>query len=222
MSNETKKTRTPIYALALLGPRAMKVVARHKATPSIASYEQTLEPKVTRFAALNQELTELLVTQRRQVADSNAQIDELYVASQTWRANLQLENPTIVLEDIAVTETRSADVVLHNAGKLTELLRGRPEMPYSAEAVSDLEAKTSNATAAFDAAKAGRVAVQEKQRELNSVAAEVHAQLVALRKVLRITLGPQHLDCQMLRAVNARLHEEPPDETEVQSEPVQQ
>ena len=214
MYTQTKRNRTPIYVLALLGPRAMKVIVRHKATPTIAMYEQTLGPKVARFEEVNGELTALTVAHREQVVRSNAEIDGLYVECQGWRANLQLVNPAIVLEDIAVTETRSADVELHNAGKLTALFRELPEMPYSAEAVSALEAKTSTATAAYDTAKSGRVAVQEKQRELQSVAMEVQEQPIALRKVLRATLGANHFDSQALRAVNARMSEEPPDDAD--------
>ena len=46
-----KPTHPPIYALAILGPRAMKAIDRHKSIAAIAVHEASLGPKVSRFAA---------------------------------------------------------------------------------------------------------------------------------------------------------------------------
>jgi hypothetical protein len=70
-----------------------------------------------------------------------------------------------------VCETQTPDASLANAISVMALYREHGELPYAAQALSDLEAKSSNAMAAYDTQQAGRVAVQEKQRELQSIAA---------------------------------------------------
>ena len=199
-----KPTTTPIYALAILGPRAMKAIDRHKSIAAIAVHEGTLGPKVARFAELNSELMELTVAHRKQVDLGKAEIDALQVTTRMWRANLQYDRPEIGVEDIAITETRSADAVLLNASNVVTMFRKVLELSYAAGVVAELESMCSSATEANDAAKAGRVAVQEKQAELQAAGADLHAQLVSLRRVFRAVLGSGHFDTLSLRTPGNR------------------
>ena len=84
------------------------------------------------------------------------------------------------------------------------LFRKVPELSYAAGVVAELESMCSSATEANDAAKAGRVAVQEKQAELQAAGADLHAQLVSLRRVFRAVLGPGHFDTLSLRTPGNR------------------
>jgi hypothetical protein len=178
----------------------MKAIDRHKSIAAIAVHEASLGPKVSRFAELNGELMELTAAHRKQVDLGNAELDALEVATRSWRANLQYDRPELGIEDIAITETRSADAMLLNAINVMTMFRKVPELAYAAEVLAELEVKHSSATEANDAAKGGRVAVQEKQAELQATAAELQAQLVSLRKVFRAVLGPSHFDTLSLRA----------------------
>jgi hypothetical protein len=204
--------RTPIYALAVLGPRAMQVIDRHKSIPVIGAYEATLGPKVARFKEVHERLTSLSVAYKQQVALSAAEIEALEAATETWSSHMQVD-VSFDSEDIAITETRSADATLGNATHVIALFRERSELPYAAQALSDLEAKHESAKAAYDAAQARRVAVQETQRELQTLAADVHGTLVQLRKAVRKMLGSSHFDYQRLRATVGRpTSTDPPDE----------
>jgi hypothetical protein len=207
-----KPNSPPIYALALLGPRAMQVIDRHKSTPAIGAYEMTLGPKVGRFKEVHHELKQLVVTYKRQADLSAAAIEALEVTTRDWDAHLQVDT-SYDSEDIAITETRTPDASLANATSVMALYREHGELPYAAQALSDLEEKSSNAKAAYDAQQAGRVAVQEKQRELQSIAAGVQAELVKLRRALRRLLGSSHFDYQRLRVSTARADADVPDET---------
>ena len=100
-----------------------------------------------------------------------------------------------------------------------KMFRENGEVAYANEALGALEEKHSRAKEAYDAAQEGRVAVQEKQRELQLAAAGVHEELVRLRKALRKLLGSSHFDYQRLRIGKPRGGVEPPvEETPVTAE----
>ena len=204
--------RPSINALALLGPRAMLVIDRNKSIAAIAVYEPTLGPKVVHFAEVRSELKKLVAAYKKLAVVSAAEIAGLDAVTRVWSANLQ-HGTSLGSEDILVIDTQTSEGNLDNARSVMEMYQGPDELPYAAQAVSEIEAKYSTAKPAYEAAQAGRVAVQLKQHELRAVAADVQKELVKLRTVVRMTLGSSHADFQRLRLHNARPDTESPDES---------
>jgi hypothetical protein len=202
-ANKTQTVVHPsINALALLGTRAMKVIDRQKSIAAIGVYERTLGPKVGHFMEARIELKKLALAYKELAAQGAAEVSGLDAEIRAWGATLRL-GPSHDFEDIGITEARTPESILDSAQTMMEMLRGRDE-PLVAEALNAIEVQYSTALPAFDAAQAGRVAVQAKQRELQAVDADVHEELVRLRKVVRRMLGWSHLDYQRLRLRIAR------------------
>jgi len=191
------------------------VVGRNKSILGIAAYEEALEPKVSQFEEVRRELQDLVVAGKKLAVQSAAEIAGLDGVTRVCGAHLQLST-SLDAEDIGITATRTPEGILDNARSVIIALGKHQELPIAAQALSELEAKYENAKAAYDAAQAGRVAVQVKQRELQAVAAAVQKELVKLRAFMRIALGSSHIDYQRLRMRNARASdaaEESPPET---------
>jgi hypothetical protein len=205
----------PLYLIELHGPRGVDVIRRHPGVPAIAAYAQTLPAKVDGFKEALAELRRLHGVNEKLARESAAHTGDLYVTTFTWRSRAQIDLSGFGAENIAITETRAADVALANASNLIAMFEGREsEAPYIAQARAELEAKLSVTKASFDALRDGRVLVQAKQREVHALAADVHAQLIGLRKAARMVLGPSHADTKMLRVERSRAVAEPPLETD--------
>jgi hypothetical protein len=207
-----------IKVLALLGPRAMDVIARNKSIALIAAHETTLGPKVGRFEETRQELKELVRSYKKDlVVRSTTEIAGLDAVTRGWSAHLQLGN-TLALEDIGIDAARTPEGVLDNARSAMKMLKEHSELPFAEQALSDIETTYSSAKAAYDAAQAGRVAVQVKQNDLRAYAVEVQKELVKLRTVVRITLGRRHADYQRLRLIVASAEVDAAEETPPQAD----
>ena len=199
----------------MYGRRGLEVIARHGDVPSIASFARSLAPKVAGFQRSTEELKQLQVAQRVLAIDCAAQARELHVATLTWQARMQGELPGLEPDELAIVETKAADVVLARARRLIAVLEGRDEaVPDAADARTELEAKHSSTNAAFQALQAGRVAVQSMQDTLRELALVVHKELVNLRKAVKHVLGARHQDYQYLRLPRSRAAVEPPVATE--------
>ena len=210
--NPKNQIHPSIQALALLGPRAMQVIDRHKSIATIAAYERSLGPKVGRFMEVRSELKDLVAANKTLAGQSDAEIEGLDDVTRAWGAHLML-GTSLDSEDIGILEARTPEGVLDNGRNLVETLRKHEELSFTAEALSEVDQKHDQAQAAYDATQAGRVAVQVKQRELQAVAADVQKELVKLRTVARIVLGTSHVDFQRLRVRNARPVVEPDDDS---------
>jgi hypothetical protein len=180
----------------------MKVIDRHKSIDAVAAYEATLEAMVGHFRKTNIELKELVLANQVMAAQSKVAIGEVDTVLRAWGPTLRL-GPSHDSEDIGITHARTPESILDSALTVMEVLRGRPE-PLAAQVLGAIEAQYSIAVPAYDATQAGRVAVQAKQRALQAAAADLHAELVKLRKVVRSTLGWSHIDYQRMRLRNAR------------------
>jgi hypothetical protein len=210
-----------IFALALLGPRAMLVIDRNKSISAIAAYEPTLGPKVGHFVQVRNELKRLAGTYKKLAPVSAAQIAGLDAVTRLWSPKLQ-HGTSLDAEGVGITDARTPESILENARSVMDTLRDHSELPFAAQALSEIETQYSSAKPAYDAAQAARVPVQLKQRELQAAAADVQQELVQLRTVVRIALGPSHIDYQRLRLRNARPgtevgDDEPPETVEPSS-----
>ena len=216
------RNHPPIYVIELHGPRAVHVVGQYPDVPEIAAFGRTLPTKVASFQQTRIELKKLEDAQKKLFTDNAAQADDLHVATLRWRTRLQVDiEAGLDPQDISITETQAGDVVLANALRLIETLDGRDaEVPEAEQARSVLESKYSSAKATWEAVQVGKAAVVNKQRELRALAAEVHQLLIRLRKTVRLVVGPDHPDYQMLRTERIRATAEPLGETEPATEPV--
>jgi hypothetical protein len=205
-NNRNQAVHPSIKALALLGPTAMRVIERNKSITIIAAHEQRLGPKVGHFKEVRYELKQLAATYKELASRSDAEIAGLDAVTRGWSAHLQLDT-SLDSEEVGITNTRTPKGILDNADSVMDTLRKRPEVPFAEQALSEIEAKHSSAQAAFHATQDGRSAVQLKQRELQSVAADVQKELVKLRTVVRIALGVRSFDYQSLRLRNTRATE---------------
>jgi hypothetical protein len=143
---------------------------------------------------------------KTRAVQSAAEIAGLDRVTRIWGAHLQL-GTALDSEEVGITVARTPEGILDNARSVIDTLRNHEELPFAAQALSELETTYGSAKETYDAAQALRVAVQVKQRELHAVAAAVQRELVKLRTVVRIVLGSSHLDFQRLRLRNARIAE---------------
>ena len=194
--------RPSINALALLGPRAMIVIDRNKSIAAIAAYESTLGPPVGQFAQVRMELKKLLGTYKKLAPVSAAEIAGLDAVTRLWSPKLQ-HGTSLDAEGVGITDARTPESILDSTRSVMDTLRDHSELPFAAQALSEIESKYSTAKPAYEATQAARVAVQVKQRELQAIAADVQKELVQLRTVVRIALGPSHIDFQRLRLRHA-------------------
>ena len=202
--NRNKAVQPPINALGLLGSRAMRVIERNKSITIIAAHEQTLGPKVGHFKEVRNELKDLVAASKELATRSAAEIGGLDAVTRGWSAHLQLDT-SLDSEEVGITSSRTPKGILDNAEGVIDTLRKRADVPFAAQALSEIAEKYGSALAAYDATQEGRSAVQLKQRELQGVAAEVQKELVKLRTVVRIALGVRSLDYQQLRVRNIRV-----------------
>ena len=213
MESNGNKRIDPIYILALLGPRALQVIERHTGVPAIMAHDRTLRPAVASFGQANAELTELVFNSQELVAAREARMEALRVALRHCNAHLQHDLPDLDVSEVAITETKAAEVMFYAASNLIAMLTGREDQVPAAEQVRGmLESSLSSAQAAFEAVAASRVAIQEKQHALRALAADVHRGLVQLRSTLRAVLGRNHLDYQRLLLGRGRIASELPAE----------
>jgi hypothetical protein len=181
----------------------MGVIERNRSITIIGAHEQTLGPKVVRFKEVRNELKELVAAAKELATRRAAEIGGLDAMTRGWSAHLQL-GTSLDSEEVGITNPRTAEGILGNAESVMDTLRKREEMPFAAQALSEIESSYSSAKAAYDAAQVGRTTVQVKQRELRAVAMDVQKELVKLRTVVRIALGVRSLDFQRLRLRNVR------------------
>jgi hypothetical protein len=206
----------------LYGQRGVEVIGQYPDRPAIAAFGRTLPPKVAQLQRALKDKHDLELAQRDLVQQSAAQTAELYATTLMWRARVQVELGDLDAEDMAITETQMADVVLANARFLIDVLEGRgAEGSDAAAARVELESKYSGTKAAHEAVRNGRVAMQDTQGELRALGTDVHKELVKLRKVVRAALGPKHVHAQYLR-IDRRAAAEPSVETSTEAEPTNQ
>ena len=212
--NENPSPKTPpYYLLDVYGPRAVSVIMRYPDTPEIAAFGRTLPQKVADFQRVLSESRDLAEAVKKLVFQSAAESAELHSLTLRWRARMQLDLDG--LDDIAITETKMADVSMVNARRLIEVAVGRgAELPDAELARSALETKVASTKAAWEATQVGRSALLKMQRELRTLAVAVHKDLVKLRKTVRLVLGSDDPAYQLLRIDRSRAAAEPPDETE--------
>lgn len=210
--------RPSIKKLAVLGPRAMEVIGRNKSIKSIAAREQTLGPKVGQLLTVRDEVKNLGVAYRKLAEQADFEIAGLDALNRVWSANLQID-ASLDSEEVGITDMRTSAGKLDSARSVMDTLRTNAGLPFAEQALSELEPQHAVAKAADDAARATRVELQVKQRELQAVAADVQRELVKLRTVVRIALGVSHHDYQYLRLRSARAADAEGVEAEDESPP---
>jgi hypothetical protein len=93
--------------------------------------------------------------------------------------------------------------VIASGHRLVEHIRtiridGEP-LPYADRAVASLGSALEAAEKEWAEARAERSARQQRANELRGAAFEANRELVALRRILRATLGPRHVDYRAIR-----------------------
>jgi hypothetical protein len=196
----------------------MLVIDRNKSIAAIAAYEPTLGPKVGQFAQVRTELKKLVGTYKMLAPVSAAEIARLDAVTRLWSPKLQ-HGTSLDAEGVGITDARTPESILDTARNVMDTLQDHSELPFAAQALSEIETQYSSAKPAYDATQAARVVVQVKQRELQAIAADVQKELVQLRTVVRIALGPSHIDSQRLRLRVARPDPEVADESPPETVP---
>ena len=204
---ESRKPNTPAMSvIALLGPRALEIAARHSGEPTIAVFARTLPDKLERFQAAYQRVHALESEQAALLAERDLRMRVLRQATRGWFGHAARE----IKDSGADTRGRTLDALFELAEDVINRLQQRdPTAPQTIEGRADLEPKLAAARAAYDTAWSGRVAVQEAQQVLRTCAAELHRELIKLRTALRVVLGAGHSDYQLLRATRTRTPAQP-------------
>jgi hypothetical protein len=196
-----------------LAPASIDVSQRHADNPAIASHAPKIVPAANEVLSALVDLEELKIDQVKLVARSSAQTAVLNGVMLEWSGVLARDIEGFDIGAFARDASLTFDV-LRKAIGLRQIVENKgADLPYREVLLTELSARIDSTSEADTAAKAARVAVQQKQQEIRESSARFHKELVSFRRTLRGALGSRHFDYQRLR-VTKRAAEPPDQETE--------
>ena len=202
------KTRTdnytPNHALELLGPRAVLIVSRHQELTAVRPLGAVLSARVEQFEATDRRVRELSAAARTNFEEKRLALAELRRLVRVWSHAFAADVPAFDPSKNDSRKTKAAHALIRDADTLTDLIRHEAaQLPYAADAVSELEAAAARARRACDAVTDVAVHLQQAQWAQRNAAAALHDDRVRRRALLRSSLGPTPPDSR-LRGVARR------------------
>ncbi|MBI5480719.1 MAG: hypothetical protein HY906_17810 [Deltaproteobacteria bacterium] len=187
------------WKLRRFGARALRVVERHKTeSTAIAAHEARLAQLSKPFAAAYDEVVRL----RSATADA---VRSLHATVRAWLPLAQRDVAALVSAEYG-GRPEVADDVIADARDLLEQVKGPAggALPYGAACAAELERGIEAAAKASRDAEAADARYGGLLRQLRQVAAELDAEVQAVRATLSARLGRRDKDLQKMRphAVN--------------------
>jgi hypothetical protein len=201
-----------------LAPASIDVSERHAGNPAIASHAPKIVPAANEVLDALVDLEELKIDQVKLVAASSEQTAVLNGVMLKWSGALARDIEGFDIGAFARDASLTFDV-LRKAIGLERIVENKgADLPYREVLLAELTARIDGTREADTAAKAARVAVQEKQHEIRELSARFHKELVSFRRTVRGALGSKHFDYQRLRVTGRAAAEPPDEETDAASE----
>jgi hypothetical protein len=216
---ETKiKNPLSMHDVSRLAPAVVDVMQRNAGQPEFAAHATTMVPAANAVLVAIQDLALLKGEQVKLLAMSVEQTGRLHGLLLRWSGVLGHDiegfDPGAFVRD----PDQTFDVVLKATTFKRYVEQNGAGLPYQAALLTELTARLDSTDWAARSAYTGRVALQEKQREVRELSATFYKELVSLRRTVRAVLGSTHVDHQRLR-MPSRAAEEPPLEEAPVTEP---
>ena len=185
------------WKLRRFGPRALRVVARHKAeSTAIAAHEARLGQLSMMFAAAYDDVVRV----RSATADP---VRALHASVRAWLPLAQRDVAGIVSAELGGRPEVAEDVI-GDARELLTQVKAAPSLPYQVACTTELERGIEAATKAAHEAEAKDPKYASLLRQLRQVGAELDTEVGNVRATLSARLGRRDKDLQKMRprAVN--------------------
>ncbi len=209
-------TVTPHWKLRRLAPRAIRVVKRRATeSPVIASFDQSLVPKANAYVASYDKCMKFEAEWKREMNEGRAANAALLKLIQSWAPLLKRDVPGFDSSTFG-DQPQVPDDVIEDGERLVSVIeefrdpKGNP-LPYQKAALDGLVPALQAAVKEWSEAEA---ADSEHQRLLATVREQAEAlqgDLIALRRILMVTVGRSNRDFQKLRAERAALPDDEDD-----------
>lgn len=187
--------------------RALKVLGRHRALPSIGAHSGTLTPAATAYVDAYDDATRYKATWKREMEEGRGSLAALLAEINRWKPLVRQHNPSMDLSLIGDKPDVPEDL-LEDAAILADAvdaIRGPdgtvPDWTAGARAV--LLAKIATADRETDEAAAADDRWTRLQRAVQEAGAKLDAVLPNFRESVRMELKRSHRDFQKLRADRA-------------------
>jgi hypothetical protein len=186
------------WKLRRFGPRALRVVARHKAeSTAIAAHEARLGQLSMMFAAAYDDVVRV----RSATADP---VRALHASVRAWLPLAQRDLAGLVSAELGGRPEVADDVIADARDLLAQLRATGGALPYQAACAAELERGVEAATKAAQDAEARDPKYASLLRQLRQVGADLDTEVQAVRGTLSARLGRRDKDLQKMRprAVN--------------------
>jgi hypothetical protein len=186
------------WKLRRFGPRALRVVARHKAeSTAIAAHEAKLGQLTMMFTAAYDDVV-------RVRAAANDAVRALHATVRAWLPLAQRDVTGLVSAELGGRPEVADDVLADARDLLAQLKAAGAALPYQAACAGELERGLEAAAKAAAAAEAADPKHASLLRQLRQVGADLDTEVTAVRGTLSARLGRRDRDLQKMRprAVN--------------------
>jgi hypothetical protein len=201
-NDDNTQNRQPKDTMRRFALRTVDVTTRQAAEhPAIAAIAVTVVPVAERVIADQDAVTTQKVVYQHVLKRRDAKVAELHGHVQAWAALVGLDLGGLEGELTARADA-PADVIA-DGERLRDVVQTHaadPRVPYAPQVIEQLDAGLEAAKGVTLETQAERVRLQDLQAKARESAAKLQAELVALRAVLRVTIGSRHFDYQQLRA----------------------
>jgi hypothetical protein len=204
-SKTNKGTSISQKRLRDLAPRAVKITERHQvAFAGVAEVATDLIPAAETYIGGFDSLVRQLSAQDERMARSRISLDALHLGLRHATAILVHRAPSFDTRHL-VGDVDTPERLIAASNQVLEVLGQGPlgtptvNAPAVEILVTELAAAVERAKEDREEAYLARVEVQAARGAVRQSAARLSQEINALRRVLRIVLGTQHLDYQALR-----------------------
>lgn len=194
--------REAMQSLRQKAPRALMVLERHKAEPTLSLFEPTLVPVTTAFMA-SYDATHSY--QMGRPVKSQAQARAMrHVAQRTdvWLAFLVRDVPGLDASEYDAPLSSAVNVIAAGERLLTfvnDLMAQQAEPVYAPQLVADLTEALRVARQDWADARGSLGELQTRQAETRTLALAFERELAAFRRAAKAILGESNTDYQSLR-----------------------
>jgi len=192
-------TRVPVHTLREKAPRALMVLERHKADPTIALFGPTLGPVTTKFIATYDETHSFRMTRPdRTVAQAKA-VRYVWKRTEVWLAFLERDLSAFDSREYASVQASAVEVIAAGERLLTFVSKLNPEtLPYAQQLIADLTEALRVAQDDWVDARGGLNELQARQADTRGHALAFERELDAFRRALKVILGESNSDYRSL------------------------
>lgn len=216
---KTVSTKVSQKKLRELAERAVRVIERHTSHVSVRAAATSLVPAAEAFAKGYDEGFKFWSDQSSEMEGRRASMVALDKLLKSSLAIVQLVAPGFDTSELTAT-VETPDRLMVNARRVLEVLaHAGDSVPEGQALIAALKEAADKAEEHLAAAHTSRVELQQSQATVRELAIAFNRELVALRRILRATVGTHHLDFQALRASRVKSVDiEDEDDTVVEDE----